>query len=171
MPSTERIGNPLRSRLVAQLMFPALVIISGACGRTPQSEPASNAPANPPAASAPVATGPRVLFVQPQDGATVKSPVHFEFGLENYAISPVPKPAPEKPREGVGHHHLGVDTDCLPVGEVIPAAQPWIHFGDGRTVIEMQLTPGPHKFALQLGDDQHRTLNGLCSTISVTVAQ
>ena len=171
MPSTELVVNPPRSRLITQLIFLVFVIISGACGGAPQSEPASNAPAASPAVSAPVAAGPRVFFVQPQDGATVKSPVHFEFGLENYAISPVPKPAPEKPREGVGHHHLGVDTDCLPVGEVIPTAQPWIHFGDGRTVIEMQLTPGPHKFALELGDDQHRTLNGLCSTISVTVAQ
>jgi hypothetical protein len=110
-----------------------------------------------------------VLFVQPQEGATVQSPVHFEFGIENYTLSPVPKPAPEKPREGVGHHHLGVDTDCLPVGEVIPMGQPWIHFGGGQTSIDVQLAPGPHKFALQLGDDEHRTLSGLCSTLSVTV--
>lgn len=148
MPNTELVVNSLRSRVMVALMLLAFVIISSACGREP-----------------------RVLFVQPQGGATVKSPVRFEFGLENYTISPVPKPAPDKPREGVGHHHLGVDTDCLSVGEVIPMGQPWIHFGDGRTAIEMQLTPGPHKFALQLGDDQHRTLNGLCSTISVTVAQ
>ena len=170
MPSTVLIVNPLSSCLIARVMFLAVVIFSGACGGAPQSEPASNAPAAP-AASAPAATGPHVLFAEPQDGATVKSPVRFEFGIENYAISPVPKPALEKPREGVGHHHLGVDTDCLPVGEVIPMAQPWIHFGDGRTGIEMQLPPGPHKFALQLGDDQHRTMTGLCSTVSVTVAQ
>ena len=169
MPSTELVVNPLSSRRNARLMFLAFLTVSAACGGAPPSK--QNAPANPPAASAPVATGPHVLFVQPQDGATVKSPVRFEFGIENYAISPVPKPALETPREGVGHHHLGVDTDCLAVGEVIPMGQPWIHFGDGRTGIEMQLTPGPHKFALQLGDDQHRTLNGLCSTISVTVAQ
>ena len=170
MPSTVLIVNPLSSCLIARVMFLAVVIFSGACGGAPQSEPASNTPAAP-AASAPAATGPHVLFAQPQDGATVTSPVRFEFGIENYAISPVPKPALEKPREGVGHHHLGVDTDCLPVGEVIPMAQPWIHFGDGRTGIEMQLPPGPHKFALQLGDDQHRTMTGLCSTVSVTVAQ
>jgi len=171
MHGTELIVIPSKSRLIARLMSLVLVIVSGACGGAPQSEPDSTAPAEPPAASAPVATGPRLSFVQPREGATVNSPVRFEFGLENYAISAVPKPAPEKPREGVGHHHLGVDTDCLAVGEVIPMAQPWIHFGDGRTGIEMQLTPGPHRFALQLGDDQHRTLNGLCSTISVTVAQ
>ena len=71
----------------------------------------------------------------------------------------------------MGHHHLGVDTDCLPAGEVIPKASPWVHFGDAKTVIDMQLSPGPHKFALQLGDDQHRTLPGLCQVITVNVAQ
>ena len=153
MSSTELVANSLSSRLMTRAIFLTLVILSAACRGAP-----------------PAATGPRVLFAQPKDGATVMSPVRFEFGIENYAISPVPKPALEKPREGVGHHHLGVDTDCLPVGEVIPMGQPWIHFGDGRTGIEMQLTPGPHKFALQLGDDQHRTMTGLCSTVSVTVA-
>ena len=168
MPASDFLVNPLSSRLIVRLTFLASAIVSAACGGAPQSEPASNAPAT---ASAPAATGPRVLFVQPQDGATVKSPVHFEFGIASYTLSPVPKPAPDKPREGVGHHHLGVDTDCLPVGEVIPMAQPWIHFGGGQTSIDVQLTPGPHRFTLQLGDDQHRTLTGLCSTISVTVAQ
>ena len=171
MPRTESVANSWTCRLMTRLMFLALVIVSGACGGAPQAEPASTPPVEPQATAAPAAAGPRVFFAQPQEGSTVTSPVRLEFGLENYTISPVPKPAPEKPREGVGHHHLGVDTDCLPVGEVVPMGQPWIHFGDGRTGIEMQLTPGPHRFALQLGDDQHRTLNGLCSTMSVTVTQ
>jgi hypothetical protein len=111
-----------------------------------------------------------VFFVQPKDGSTVKSPVQFEFGSEQVTIAAVPATV-EKPRAGMGHHHLGVDTDCLPVGEVIPKASPWIHFGDGKTVIEMQLSPGPHKFALQLGDDEHRTMTGLCQVINVTVAE
>ena len=91
------------------------------------------------------------------------------FGSDQITISPVPETV-DKPRPGMGHHHLGVDTDCLPAGEVIPKASPWIHFGTGKTVIEMQLSPGPHKFALQLGDDQHRTIQGLCQVINVTVA-
>jgi hypothetical protein len=64
-----------------------------------------------------------------------------------------------------------VDTDCLPVGEVIPKANPWIHFGDGKSVIEMQLTPGPHKLAVQAGDDKHATMTGLCETINITVTE
>ena len=72
---------------------------------------------------------------------------------------------------GITHYHLGVDTDCLPAGTVIPKADPWIHFGDGKNVIEMSLPPGPHKLVLQSGDDMHRTIDGLCETINVTVVQ
>jgi Domain of unknown function (DUF4399) len=114
----------------------------------------------------------RVFFVSPQDGATVKSPVPLQFGIENYTIAPVPKEAitPEQVRSGMGHHHVGVDTDCLPPDTEIPKAQPWVHFGDGKSTIDMQLPPGPHKLTLQLGNDLHRTIDGLCSTITVTVA-
>jgi hypothetical protein len=73
-------------------------------------------------------------------------------------------------REGTGIPP-GVDTDCLPVGAVIPKADPWIHFGDGKNTIEMQLKPGAHKFAVQAGDDKHATIAGLCETISITVTE
>ena len=45
----------------------------------------------------------------------------------------------------------------------------WVHFGDGKSEIDMQLTPGRHKLALQLGDDLHNTIAGTCQMITVTV--
>jgi len=113
----------------------------------------------------------KVFFVQPTNGATVKSPVQFVFGSEQFTIAAVPAGEVTAVRPGTGHFHLGVDTDCLPVGEVIPKADPWIHFGDGKNTIEMQLTAGPHRFAVQVGDDKHATMAGLCETISVTVTE
>ncbi len=151
-----------------------LMGLGAACGGAPapESEPAPAAEPVAPPPAPPAASGPRVLFVQPQEGAQVKSPVRFEFGIENYQLSPVPAGTVETARPGMGHHHLGVDTDCLPDGQIIPPGTPsWVHFGKGDTTIEMQLSPGPHKFALQLGDDLHRTQPGLCATISITVAQ
>jgi hypothetical protein len=114
-------------------------------------------------------TGPRVFFVQPQDGATVKSPVTLEFGVENYQVAAVPAGTVTESRPNVGHHHVGVDADCLPPGTEIPRASPWVHFGDGKNVIDMQLPPGQHRLTLQIGDDLHRTQEGLCSTITVNV--
>ena len=34
--------------------------------------------------------------------------------------------------------------------------------------MDMQLTPGKHRLTLQLGDDTHTTIAGLCSSITVT---
>src|SRR5688572_11863631 len=146
---------------------------SAACGSEPPASdsaaPGTAAPET--AASSSATAGPRVFFVEPQNGATVKSPVRLAFGIENFQIAPVPAGTVETARPGAGHHHVGVDTDCLPAGTVIPMAAPWVHFGKGNTEIDMQLTPGPHKLALQIGDDTHTTIEGLCSTIEVTVAE
>ena len=111
---------------------------------------------------------PRVWFIEPEDGATVTSPVMFRFGSENITIEPK---GPINP--GAGHHHIGVNTDCLPAGELIPEADPWVHFGDATAEIEMQLPPGEHKLALQIGDGEHRTLDepGLCQVITITVVE
>jgi len=115
---------------------------------------------------------PRIFFVEPKNGATVKSPVHLKFGIENYQIAAVPDGDVKTARPGVGHYHVGVDTGCLESGKTIVKGTPsWIHFGKGDSEIDMQLTPGKHKLSLQLGDDLHNTVKGLCSTITVNVMQ
>ena len=115
---------------------------------------------------------PRIFFVEPKNGASVKSPVHLKFGIENYKIAAVPDGTVTTARPGVGHFHVGVDTGCLKPGETIVKGTPsWIHFGKGDAEIDMQLTPGKHRLALQLGDDLHNTVKGLCSTITVNVTQ
>ena len=115
---------------------------------------------------------PRIFFVEPKNGATVKSPVHLKFGIEDYKIAAVPDGDVKTARPGVGHYHVGIDTPCLKPGETIVKGTPsWIHFGKGDSEIDMQLTPGKHKLSLQLGDDLHNTVKGLCSTITVNVTQ
>jgi hypothetical protein len=125
----------------------------------------------PPAAGSAGGAG-RVFFVQPKNGDTIKTLSTIEFGSQGVTVAAVPpgELKPEQVRPGMIHYHLGTDTDCLPAGTVIPKAAPWVHFGDGKNVIEMSMTPGPHKVVLQSGDDMHRTIEGLCETINVTVA-
>lgn len=130
----------------------AVSVLVAACGRS-EPEPA----------------GPRVFFVQPQDGATVKSPVMLEFGSQDFTIAAVPPGELTETRPALGHYHIGVDADCLPPGTAIPRASPWVHFGDGKNVIDMQLPAGEHRLTLQVGDDLHRTIEGLCQTITVNV--
>jgi hypothetical protein len=112
---------------------------------------------------------PRVFFAEPSDGASVKSPVHLKFGVENYQVAAVPQGTVDTARAGMGHYHVGVDTDCLTAGTAIQKAAPWVHFGDGKAEIDMQLPPGMHKLTLQLGDDLHRAVDNLCTSITVNV--
>lgn len=114
---------------------------------------------------------PRVFFVEPQDGATVKSPAHLEFGVENYQVAAVPQGTVETARAGMGHYHVAVDSDCLPAGTAIQKAAPWVHFGTGNSEIDMQLPSGKHKLTLQLGDDMHHAVEGLCTSITVNVTE
>src|SRR6185436_19454460 len=104
-------------------------------------------------------------------GATIKPLSTIEFGSSGVTVAAVPpgELTPEQVRANTIHYHLGTDADCLPAGTAIPKAYPWVHFGDGKNVIEMQLPPGQHKLAVQAGDDMHRTIAGLCEVITVTV--
>jgi len=112
---------------------------------------------------------PKIFFVEPKSGASVTSPVHMKFGISDYEIAPVPQGDVKESRPAVGHYHIGVDTTCLPANTVIPKASPWVHFGDGKSEFDLQLPPGKHKIVLQLGDDLHKTVAGLCTTLSVNV--
>jgi Domain of unknown function (DUF4399)/Family of unknown function (DUF6130) len=157
-------------RHVALLMLPMMV---GACGSEPEK---SATPESAPARTAPAAPSgrPRVFFVEPKDSATLKSPVELKFGLENYELSAVPPGEITTVRPGVGHHHVGVDQTCMPPGTNIVKGTPaWIHFGKAETGMSpgLQLTPGEHKLSLQLADDMHNAIEGLCETITITVTQ
>jgi Domain of unknown function (DUF4399)/Family of unknown function (DUF6130) len=153
-------------RAMARFAFVATALAAVGCGG---SQPAAEPAATPAPAAESAAPHPMAMFMAPHDGDTVKSPVHLMFGVENFGIAAVPAGEVTESRPGMGHYHVGVDADCLPAGTVIPKAEPWVHFGDGKNMIDMQLTPGPHKLTLQVGDDQHTTVEGLCQTINVTV--
>ncbi len=118
----------------------------------------------------PAAKKARVFFVEPKNGATVTSPAHLKFGSQGIEIAAVPPGDVTKARPGIGHYHVGVDETCLASGKTIVKGTPsWVHFGDGKSEIDMQLTPGKHKLALQVADDLHNALPGLCTTITVNV--
>jgi len=152
----------VRFVLVASILG-SLVTVA-ACGGA--EEPAPEPAAEEPAAEEPMDTSPRVYFIAPVEGSTVASPVHLMFGAENFVIEPVGE---GEIHAGAGHHHVGIDTDCLPVDVIIPEAEPWVHFGDASAMIDMQFEPGEHRVCLQIGDGEHRTLEGLSATVSFTV--
>src|SRR5688572_3737512 len=166
-----RKGVAMATRIVQGIGICALMLSVAACrSETPPAAESSAAPAADASHSGHV--GGKVFFVSPKNGDTIKASHRFEFGSDMFTIAAVPEGEvkPEAVRAGLGHYHLGLDTDCLPAGQAIPKGDPtWIHFGTGNNNIEMQLKPGPHKFSVQAGDDLHQAVAGLCETISVTV--
>jgi len=113
----------------------------------------------------------RVFFIEPKANATVKSPAHLKFGVENYKVAAVPDGTVETARPGVGHFHVGIDVPCVGDGQTIVKGTPsWVHFGKGDSEIDMQLTPGKHTLALQFADDLHNAIKGMCQSITVNVA-
>jgi len=159
------------NRLVVGMVLGVVALSAAACRSQTENETASTPAAG---ESHEGHTLARVYFVSPKDGETIKTDHRFEFGADQYEIAAVPQGeiTPEQVRSGIGHFHLGVDKDCVPAGEEIVRGTPdWIHFGTGSNFIDMQLKPGPHKLSLQVGDDLHRAVDGLCETINVTVAE
>ena len=169
----------MSNRLASGVVMFALTVSVTACrSQTPPAEETAATPAATESHEGHVVG--KVSFVEPKNGATLssKSLTKFVFTAGDYQISPVPQGEVKEARANMGHFHLGVDSDCLAPGTVIPkaeagaapgAAGSWIHFGTGSNNIEMSLTPGPHKFSVQVGDDLHRAVDGLCETINVTV--
>ena len=109
--------------------------------------------------------GAKVMFVEPADGAKVKSPVKVKMGVEGMEV----KPAGELV-EGAGHHHILVDAELVAFGTAVPADETHIHFGKGQTETELELAPGEHKLSLQFADGVHRSYGEqMSATITVTV--
>ncbi|WP_435359044.1 DUF4399 domain-containing protein [Haloarchaeobius sp. DFWS5] len=102
-------------------------------------------------------------FTEPEDGATVTSPVHFAWETENFALEPA-----GEIRQNSGHAVLLVDNDPVQVGKQIPDDEGHIHFDDGETETTLDLEPGEHRIVLQVGNGQHLA-TPLVDEITVTV--
>ncbi|WP_374619612.1 DUF4399 domain-containing protein [Pandoraea sp.] len=108
---------------------------------------------------------PRVFFVAPTNGATVSNPVVVKFGVEGMAI----KPAGDM-TSNTGHHHLIIDGDSIPAGQVVPTDDTHLHFGKGQTETSVNLTPGDHTLTIQFANGAHQSYGpAMSQTIKVHV--
>jgi hypothetical protein len=111
--------------------------------------------------------GARVFFIRPFNGATVTSPFTVIFGAELVDVQAVP--AGRVP-ENIGHHDLLVNLDKVPLGEVIPADARHLHFDQGQTRAQLNLSPGKYRLTLQFADGLERSHGpDMSATIQVAV--
>ena len=117
--------------------------------------------------------GAKVLFVEPQNGATITGPVadgkvvvHVKMGVEGIEV----RPAGEQV-DGTGHHHIVVDGQGIPLGDVVPKDDTHLHFGKGQTEADVPLAPGAHTLTLQFADGAHLSYGPqLTSSVKIQVA-
>jgi hypothetical protein len=107
----------------------------------------------------------KVFFAEPKEGAEIKGPVKVVMRVEGMEI----KPAGEVV-EGTGHHHILINHDFFPAGQVIPTDDTHKHFGKGDTEAVLDLPPGDYKLTLQFADGLHRSYGkDLSATIHIKV--
>ena len=104
-----------------------------------------------------------VSFAEPEDGATVSSPVRVVMQSEEIRIEEA-----GEVREGAGHFHIMVDVECVEPGQTIPEDDQHLHFGDASTEASIDLDPGEHTLCLQVGNGQHAALDAT-DEITITV--
>ncbi|WP_174554615.1 DUF4399 domain-containing protein [Pandoraea norimbergensis] len=138
---------------VRHIAVPMLLLGASAAASAQSTQPVQAAP------------GARVFFVAPKDGATVTNPVVVKFGVEGMAIKPAGDMSPN-----TGHHHLIIDGDPVPAGQVVPTDDSHLHFGKGQTETTVNLTPGDHVLTMQFANGAHQSYGpAMSQTIKVHV--
>ena len=111
--------------------------------------------------------GNSVKITEPNDGATVSSPV--KVCMEPHGVEV--EPAKKGVNKGKGHHHLLIDVDLpqdlsKPVGK---DAQ-HVHMGDGSTCKELKLAAGKHTIRALFANGKHVPYDpAITAEIHVTV--
>ena len=109
----------------------------------------------------------RVFFVEPADGAVVKSPFHMKFGVEGMGMSPADTNQLDKT---VGHHHVLVRKGAMFPSVPIPKDETHIHYGKAEQEADLTLEPGEYTLTLQFADGTHRSYGKtLSASIEITV--
>ena len=162
----------LTTSLLALSIF-SIAFASSAFAQQP-AMPNKNAPAEPPAMQGrdPLTNGgegtikmPKVYFISPKDGATVKPEFKAEFGVDGMKIANAGDMTP-----GTGHFHVIVDAPIVASEQMIPTDENHLHFGKGQKEAMLKLKPGPHTLTLEFADGAHRAYTPVVTqTIKITV--
>ena len=110
----------------------------------------------------------KVYFLEPKNGAEVKSPVKFVMKAEGVEVSPAGEVKPNS-----GHHHILINTDSIPEGSMVPFVEKkTYHFGKAQTETEINLEKGEYEIELQFANGAHISYGPkLSSKIKIKVVE
>jgi len=108
-----------------------------------------------------------VFFKNLKDGDEVTSPIKIEMGVTGMEVEPA-----GDVNAGKGHHHLLINEGATEKGTVVPADDTHIHYGQGQTETEIELSPGEYTLTLQFADGWHRSYGpDMSATVRVVVSE
>lgn len=142
----------------------AVFAVVVACEGNKTPAPDSTSAAAEPAAPAPSAL---VRIVAPADGDTTGPDVTVVLSKEGVTI----ERAMGTRAEGIGHHHLFLDTLATAEGAVIPpTAGRVVHIGTGDSTYTFKgLTPGAHEIVAVIGHGDHVAMAARRDTVRFVV--
>ncbi len=104
------------------------------------------------------------MITAPADGAELTGPVTIRLGTRNLTIRPAGTDEPNS-----GHHHLFINSDIVPEGEVILTGPGIVHLGAGQSEYVIDET-GTYTVIAVLGDHRHARIPGATTdTVQFTV--
>lgn len=140
-----------------------LFALAIACGgeRTP---PADTTPAAEPVSQMPNAA---VTIIAPAEGDTTGSNVTIVLGKEGVTI----EKASGVRADGIGHHHLFLDTAAVADGQLIPPTSSHVaHIGTGDSTYTFKgLSPGAHEVVAAIGYGDHTAMAARRDTVRFIV--
>jgi hypothetical protein len=140
-----------------------LLVLAIACGgeKTP---PPDTTPAAEPVSQTPNAA---VTIISPAEGDTTGPDVTIVLGTTGVTI----EKASGVRADGIGHHHLFLDTAAVAEGQVIPAASAHVvHIGTGDSTYTFKgLTPGAHDVVAVIGFGDHSAMAARRDTVRFIV--
>ena len=97
----------------------------------------------------------QALILAPIGGADLSAPpVTITLDVRNLVIRPAGTDEPNS-----GHHHLFINRDIVPEGEVILSGPGIVHLGAGQSEHVLD-TPGTYRVIAVLGDHEHARIPG-----------
>lgn len=96
----------------------------------------------------------KVFFIEPRDGAQVKSPFTVKMGAADLVIEPAREDVVYQ--AGHGHHHIIVDSEMPSLSQPIPSESlQHLHYGKGQVETTLDLGPGEHTLKLLFAKGDH----------------
>lgn len=141
----------MKTRSLFVILFLSVITASGFASASQAPDPkAPKAPGEPGSTKSSEKPVVRVFFKNLKIGQSIPKKFKIQFGVEGMTVKPAGEIVP-----GTGHHHLVIDGDAIPAGQVVPMDETHLHFGKGQTEVEIELKPGKHKLLLQFADGAH----------------